>query len=106
MNLATSDLDGIPITRREVVGFDVRRSADVVDILKGIAGCRVTTVVGSVCLVRDVAHDRALRDGSFEWDDIDSMDYMRHGEYMEFPWSGIFPIEIQAEVVIELARIA
>lgn len=99
-NLTTSDLCGIPVPRREVEGSDVHEDGDVkVEIWYAGAGYRVTAVVAFVRLARDVACERALRDGDCDWDNVEATYYVQHGEYLGYRRFGKFLVERQARHV-------
>lgn len=102
--LTTSDLDGIRTLHLEVTGVDVYADADVeFDRRCGsLEGIRSSAVVAFVRLARNVSKEHDWREGSFDWHNVDVMDYVSPNEYLDARRSSIFPVEGQVgRVVIE-----
>lgn len=96
-----SDLANTRIPHQDVAGSDVQGGVDVeVDRRYFRTGYRSSAVVAPVRLARIAARNLTRPTGSFDWENLDVIDYLVPIELLDSRRFGAYPVEGQARRVV------
>lgn len=101
--MSVSELDDIPIPRRDVTDVDVYSSIGVGVSWYAWTSYRGFAAASLAAFARDVAHLHSLPTAGYNWENVDVMNYVRQGEHHSRHF-GVVPVERHAEWVIRIGE--